>query len=138
MNGQVAKRLALTQKQIEEVGMSSLAGFFYAWLALHRRPEAKEAALSGDEDEQTVADAIIDAQTAVMNIAQRVPAASFEDFAFKLAVWRWDAALKYEEMDRGERIVYSAFLDLIEFTGLHSLYTEEDFRVRELLVAEAA
>jgi hypothetical protein len=117
---------ALNEDQLKAAGTSSLAGFFFAWLSLQRRPDRAAAARSGDGAEETLADEILSAQSSLMDIAARMPAQSFEDLAYKLALWRWDAASRVEEMDRAERMAHAAFCDLVELTGMDLLLPPED------------
>ncbi len=138
MSNASAAQRALTDSQIEDAGISAMAGFFYAWLALHRRVECALAANAPDGSNATAADDIIEAQSTVMSIAEHIPAKSYEDFAFKLALWRWDAPARIDEMDRAERIVHAVFLDLIELTGMESLFTSEDLKDRSIVVRSAA
>lgn len=122
----------LTDEQMTDARSSSISGFYFAWRSLQQRPDRSLAAKSGNISAETVADEIVNAQTSLMDIAAKMPALTLEDLAFKMAMWRLDAACSPDEMDRTERMAHAVFLDLIDITGMTSLLPPEDAALSSL------
>ena len=110
---------------------SSFKRLFTVWKRLNEKLSD-----SGEASE----DVLIDAQSRLMAVAAHLPAKSFEDALYKLAFWRWDSAdlgKDFEELQRGDQIIYSVFRDLAALVGAVDVLTEAD-RNSEILSARAS
>ena len=72
---------------------------------------------------------LIDAQTVVIRTAAALPARTYHDLLYKLALWRWDAPeldQPVDQMNRSDAIAYSAFRDLAEMLGVENVLKDFD------------
>lgn len=97
---------------------------FFLWRLLQERLCATHSV--GDD---ALADKITDAQAALMAFVAQQPAKTTEDVLYKLALWRWDSsdiAGEITALPPADQVLYSAFRDLVQMTGLRDVLTEED------------
>ena len=80
------------------------------------------------------------AQQVLMNTAACLPAKTYLDLVYKLAIWRWhrrDLENTLDEMSASDAIIYSLFRDLVEMTGNDAVLTEIDVKTNLLRNPEA-
>lgn len=99
------------------------------WDAADRVLEVLARQSGADESTGALEVSLLAMQSEIMEVVSSVTAKSAADAALKVALWRRDAPefqLGSPETARSDRVLYSAYRDLIALTGLEKLLTEAD------------
>lgn len=121
-------RAVIGLSQGETRSLSSLARL---WRALEDHLQCVDGTRSDDlvADRSVIKDNITRAQTQVLQSAERAQCENLLDAAYKLALWRWDAVdseFLLDELSRSERMLYTAFLDLVRLSNARALLLPTD------------
>lgn len=115
---------------------NSLAMLFHAFVKIEDLIDVMGQEFEEDLPFQQALDYLLEEQSWVMRRAMAVKATNPKDVLYKLALWRRDsveANLPFEEMKRGEAVVYSAFLDLADQLGGKDVVNSSD-QLRSALI----